>query len=210
MKTHSQSLLLSMVAATTGVGMLPVVFCPAVSQEQTVDTRPMGVRLIEGYKTWTKFNAEPVRMEPLPAWLCAAPMPNSSQQMSPHLQKYITVYVNDTGKAAMAQEKEPHFPVGSVIVKEKLSKPDSKSPELMTVMVKKEKGYNPGSGDWDYLVLDGTGKKVTAQGKLEKCQSCHQDAASNDYVFRGYYLSKQRRSVLRKVMEGLKGLNGGE
>lgn len=39
----------------------------------------------------------------------------------------------------MLYRKKPNFPQGSLIVKEKLTKPDSKSPELLTIMHKREK-----------------------------------------------------------------------
>lgn len=57
----------------------------------------------------------------------------------------------------MTTQKNPQFPVGTVIVKEKYFSPDSKSPELMTVMAKHAQGYNPGCNDWEFLVFDGTG-----------------------------------------------------
>jgi len=86
----------------------------------------------------------------------------------------------------MMEEKSPHFPQGSVIVKEKLTTPDSSTPELLTVMVKRERGYNPESGDWEYMVVDGKGQSVTERGKLESCQSCHLMEKDTDYVSRKY------------------------
>lgn len=86
----------------------------------------------------------------------------------------------------MLERKAPSFPAGSVIVKEKLPSRDSDTPELLTVMIKKGKGFNPASGDWEYMVVDGSGSKVLAQGKLENCQSCHTAKPATDYVFRTY------------------------
>jgi hypothetical protein len=115
------------------------------------------------------------------------------------MRKYVTVYVNDLGKKAMVAEKTPIFPVGSVIVKEKLTKPESKSPELMTVMVKREKDFNPDCGDWEFLVFNGDGKQVTARGKIESCANCHRTrpAIGADYVFRNYYLPEDKRLALK-------------
>jgi hypothetical protein len=119
--------------------------------------------------------------------------------MSPHMKKFVTVYVNDLGRQAMTAQKSPAFPVGSVIVKEKLTQPDSKSPELMTVMVKREKDFNPACGDWEFMVFGGDGKKVTNRGKIESCGSCHQTrpALASDYVFRDYYLPEDKRIALK-------------
>ena len=70
----------------------------------------------------------------------------------------------------MMEQAKPSFPEGSVIVKEKLPDKSSQTPELLTVMIKRGKGFNNESGDWEYMVVDGSGTKVEAQGKLENCQ----------------------------------------
>jgi hypothetical protein len=73
-----------------------------------------------------------------------------------------------------------------MIVKEKLGSPDSKEPEVLTAMIKREPGYNPGSGDWEYLVLDGAASKIVEQGKLTRCSSCHTSYEHSDFVTRTY------------------------
>ena len=158
--------------------------------------------LISGYRQWAKVNPHPLEMFKTVAELCAAPTLRNRadsakpQADNPHFRKFITVYVNPTGRAAMLKQKTPHFPVGSVIVKEKLAEETSKDPELLTVMVKREAGYNPASGDWEYLVMDGKGEKVTAQGKLESCNACHTGVKDNDYIFRSY-LPRDAKAKLR-------------
>lgn len=75
------------------------------------------------------------------------------------------------------------FPVGTVLTKEKFDNPQGKgAPELLTVMVKREKGYNPACFDWEFLVVEGTGKKVLERGKLERCQGCHLKETRTDGV----------------------------
>ena len=105
---------------------------------------------------------------------------------NPHRDKFITVYVNDAGKHAMLQEKSPRFPQGSIIVKEKLTDRDSTAPELLTAMIKREPGYDPDNGDWEYMALDGAGEEVQARGRLESCQACHMMSKHTDYVSRNY------------------------
>ena len=78
------------------------------------------------------------------------------------------------------------FPEGSIIVKEKLSHPSSKTPELLTAMIKREKGYNPESNDWEYLVLDGEGSKIVERGKLRTCYGCHSVYGHSDFITRTY------------------------
>jgi hypothetical protein len=145
------------------------------------------IKEIAGYRNWTRVNAEPQLMPDQVSVLCAAPFPIKADGASnPHRHKYIIVYVNDTGRRAMLEQKNPAFPEGSVIVKEKLSEKSSQTPELLTVMIKRAKGFNPTSDDWEYMVVDGTGMKIQAQGKLENCQSCHSAKPDTDYVFRTY------------------------
>jgi hypothetical protein len=148
------------------------------------DVRTAQVKEIAGYRSWTKVNTVPQLMPDRTAQLCADV--RAIQRKSPHDNKYLTVYVNELGRRAMLEQVAPSFPEGSVIVKEKLAAKDSDQPELMTVMIKRAKGFNPANGDWEYMVVDGTGTTVQAQGNLENCQSCHSGRPGTDYVFRTY------------------------
>lgn len=139
-------------------------------------------KLIAGYKQWTRVNPFPMKISVRASLDCAI----ASPPPGPHGEKYITVYVNEIGRPAMMEEKKPNFPQGSVIVKEKLTTPESTTPELLTVMLKRERGYNPESGDWEYMVFDGTGASVQERGKLENCQSCHTLLKETDYISRKY------------------------
>jgi len=104
-----------------------------------------GGELVEGYKQWTRVNPVPAVFHSKIAILCAEPTARQTkmEEGNPHRNKFITVYVNDIGRHAMMEEKVPRFPQGSVIVKEKLPSKDSSAPELLTVMIKREPGYNP-------------------------------------------------------------------
>jgi hypothetical protein len=53
-------------------------------------------------------------------------------------------------------------------------------------MIKREKGFNPVSGDWEYMVTDGAGAQVQARGRLESCQACHLMNRSTDFINRSY------------------------
>lgn len=86
----------------------------------------------------------------------------------------------------MTTKQRPKFPIGSMIVKEKLGSPDSTTPEVLTAMIKREPGYNPDSGDWEYLVLDGAASKIVEQGKLTRCSGCHRPYQHSDFITRTY------------------------
>jgi hypothetical protein len=169
-------------------------FTSFLDAEQTAKSSPLendarsGSGIVEGYKTWTRVNPVPAVLPSRVARMCFTPTAEQikREEDNPHNDKFITVYVNDIGRHAMTEMKVSRFPKGSVIVKEKLAAKDSSSPELLTVMIKREAGYNPENGDWEYMGLDGSAKTVQARGKLEKCQACHRTVSHNDYVFREY------------------------
>lgn len=140
---------------------------------------------IASYKTWTKVNDKPQIMWSEVAALCRAP---TDREMinDIHNNKYINVYVNSIGKDEMMTKKFPVFPTGTIIVKEKLSTPDSRTPELLTVMLKREKNFNSENGDWEYMTANGAATEITARGKLTSCQSCHAADKPTDYVSRKY------------------------
>ncbi|HEX5703652.1 MAG TPA: cytochrome P460 family protein [Pyrinomonadaceae bacterium] len=160
---------------------------------------PDAVKAIAGYRSWTKVNPKPEVMNAQTAGLCGISLSPSGANIfggtNPHHRKYITVYVNESGRKAMMEQASPKFPQGSVIVKEKLSEPSSEAPELLTVMIKREKGFNPKSGDWEYAVFDGTGTKLESRGKLSNCQSCHVTFPHSDYVFRTYLTDDVRNKL---------------
>lgn len=145
--------------------------------------------IVAGYLRWKRVNPEPVRMQPAAAVQCAAPFPQ--QLPSPHLSKYITVFVNPSGEKAMFHQKTPSFPDGTVLVKRKLASRDSKSAELLTVMLKR-------GGEWDYRVYDGAGKSVVA-ADTDRCRSCHEQSPAKecDHVYRDLYLPDSRKAALR-------------
>jgi len=105
---------------------------------------------------------------------------------SPHADKFVSVFVNSIGKNPMMSRTWPKFRVGSMIVKEKLGKLDFSKPEILTAMIKREAGYNPESGDWEYLVLDGAASVILERGKLERCATCHTMYKTTDYITRTY------------------------
>jgi hypothetical protein len=107
-----------------------------------------------------------------------------------HEDVFGSVYVNPAGHPLFISARPTEFPEGSVIVREKISGKDSQAPELLTVMVKRAKGFNPGGNDWEYMVLNSAGTSVRSRGKLDSCHACHSRQRETDFTFRTY-LPKQ-------------------
>jgi hypothetical protein len=171
--------------SVSGLMLIALAYCyPGFIHSNSVSM----VKDIDGYQAWQRVNARPIRIADKTAMLCRAILPADN---SPHRDKYINVFVNDIGREAMLFSKSPKFSRGTVIVKEKLTTPDSEKPELLTVMIKRDKGFDAKYGDWEYLVISGTGTAIEAKGKLENCQSCHIAKRDTDYIFRNNYISDE-------------------
>lgn len=149
------------------------------------------IEKIAGYKTWNLVNPKPVVMDKTVAVMCA---PANVSPPSPHADKYISVYVNDIGKHAMLDERIPKFPVGTIIVKEKLEKEDSKIPELLTVMIKREEGFNKENGSWEFLVFNGTATQIEKSNEAS-CMRCHIGYEAQDYVVRNYLTDEAKKKL---------------
>ena len=156
----------------------------AVVSRSAPDGGKGDLALLAKYREWTLVNPEPQLMEPLPAMSCAI-IPGRGEP-SPHLHKYVSVFVNSVGREQMMTKRTPKYPVGSMIVKEKWDSKDSARPEMLTGMIKRQKGYYPEGGDWEYFVLDGPASKIVEQGKLERCSVCHRPYQNYDFITRTY------------------------
>jgi len=165
---------------------------PAVSTG-TTDTKGE-LAMFASYREWHKANPKPQRMDDVVAWMCRNLTPEEATKFRKDLEgthkvaqewKTFTVFVNELGKDRLLGVTKGEFPVGSVLVKEKHTGDDATTSELLTVMVKREKGYAPEVGDWEFLVLDGFAKAVQ-RGDNKNCVSCHTSVSDNDFVYADY------------------------
>ncbi len=99
---------------------------------------------------------------------------------------YGVVYVNELARHALLEQKKPQFPVGSIIVREKLLQQDDAKPQLLVVMVKRERGFNRKANDWEFLMIDGSVSQITQRETTGSCRDCHKKQKDSDYVFRSY------------------------
>jgi hypothetical protein len=94
---------------------------------------------------------------------------------------YGIVYANDLAREGWAAGSK--FPVGSILVREKLSKPDDAVPQLVAVMVKRAPGFNTAGGDWEFLTVNGGLTKVTGRQRKGNCLDCHASQSDKDFVY---------------------------
>lgn len=170
----------------------------AGASEARVDVKSTGVEdelaNFAEYREWHKANPELARMSDVVAWMCRNLTPEEAAKMRKELEgthkvaqqwKTFTVFVNDLGKDRLLGVTKGEFPVGSILVKEKHDQDDTSTSELLTVMVKREKGFAPKVGDWEFLVLDGFAKAIQ-KGDSKTCVSCHTSVSENDFVYADY------------------------
>ncbi len=103
---------------------------------------------------------------------------------------YVEILMNKKAVAAYREVKS-FFPVGSKLYKPLYSDFEGKKFARLVIMVKMEEGYDPDNGDWWYGVYDESGTKMTYQGRIPECISCHAMAKETDYLF--------SRSVMKKL-----------
>jgi hypothetical protein len=99
------------------------------------------------------------------------------------------VYATDSARASLATANGD-FQVGARFVEAHFEKPSSlmptppsaeQAPGPLFMMQKMPKGFDADHGDWKFVALSSTGELV-AQGKIESCVGCHDDAM-HDHVF---------------------------
>jgi hypothetical protein len=134
------------------------------------------------YKSLELLTPAPIPVSPDIAIRCTTPsaaaLAADERRAGPHSNAYVNLYVNAIAKQAIADEAA-RFPVGAVIVKEKLQ--NGTAVAVIGGMVKRPQGFDPANGDWEYFYAALTGG--FASGRLESCISCHSQPAARDHVF---------------------------
>lgn len=130
----------------------------------------------------TSRSATRIALEGSVIWGVPAPRPKQKPGAD-HAYTYGVVYANDAAARVMLAPAPWKFPVGSVIVREKLLSLDQTKPELLAVMVKRAAGFNPAGGDWEFLIIDGAQTRVRERQKKGSCLECHASQRDRDFVF---------------------------
>ena len=133
---------------------------------------------------WPALTPQPVTLDGgLFAFCIELP---EQKRLGPHFVPRVRYLVNPAGEAAVRDGRLP-VPVGTTVVKVKAWPEEFGHSEWFAAMVKREAGYDPDNGDWEYLTArQETGRWTTERGRLTECASCHRQAARTDFLFRGY------------------------
>ena len=134
----------------------------------------------------SRITASPVPMNPRVAMMCMGPEGLAHQD--PHAAYSANVYVSAT-QADSFRHRINVFPAGTIIVKEKLRGLDGgPSAELFTGMLKREPGYHPAGGDWEWFVVAGPAglRQVVARGQPTSCLDCHEKHRATGFITSRY------------------------
>lgn len=135
--------------------------------------------------------------------------PSTTSEQNGHLalsgnsDPYIHVLVSSEGVASFKANKYP-YPEGTIILKQKFANSETKTPDFYTGMLKREKGYNPKAGDWEFFTLTGNAKAITARGRIDSCMDCHGQHPKSDFVMKSSYewaLSGREKPVVPPTEE---------
>jgi hypothetical protein len=135
------------------------------------------------YKSFDRLTAEPVEVS---AWLSAACAPDVGgsrrehevERAGPHAEALAQLYSHGVDASIFASP-ERQFPVGTIVVKEKLA--SDLTATGVGGMQKMEPGYDPEGADWLYFYSSPSSGFTS--GRLDTCRSCHLRARESDFVY---------------------------
>ena len=147
-------------------------------------------RIAASYGSLRSMTSEPVLVDADLARLCTvatqAALDAARERSGPHALSAVRIYMSDAAAKEFV-EINPRYPVGSVIVKEKVrwgaADDAGGNPPRNGVggMIKRAPGYDPAHGDWEYFYFEEAAK--IERGRIESCIRCHRRAADTDHVF---------------------------
>lgn len=157
---------------------------------------PEEVPEISGYQNWEVVN--PFGLSGLHWNQVVRIFMNSNLQVyRNNHQQFLNTYMSDSffNDEAGTTEKEgstfQEYPPGTILVKENYMLGEAGGrgePSTLTVMIKRKPGFDPGSGDWEFIQSAAEGKVLLRGGARKRavnaaCVQCHAHMQERDYIF---------------------------
>ncbi len=171
-----------------------LILSSALAEETNAPTDESLIQFVQQRTNAVRITQNPYQMETWVMMRCVGPSPEEIRVAQkektlgisdPHIKKFVHVYVSQNGETAM-RTNSGVFPQGTIVLKEKFSDAAGRRTELFTGMLKRESGYNPECGDWEFFTLPGDASKISQRGKLQSCMDCHVEYKSSDFVTKSY------------------------
>jgi hypothetical protein len=141
------------------------------------------------FAAWPKVAEEPVHVGPALWADCAGRPPREARkrdaEVEPHGPHIGAIVVRVSPEAIEAFRAGDTLPIGASVVKEKYEDGRETMGEY-AVMVKREAGYDPPGGDWEYAYVTLAPERRVIRGRLTECAGCHASAKQTDHLFRSY------------------------
>ncbi|MEY4485113.1 MAG: hypothetical protein RL693_2565 [Verrucomicrobiota bacterium] len=122
--------------------------------------------------------------------------PDDPDKYGPHVDGVIRIYMNDSAQNTFLTTSK-NYPVGSVIIKEKIWGHTKTGEPDLGGMIKRKHSEKPSVDDWEFFYKE-AGKKPSS-ARMESCKDCHANAASKDFVF-GNWLELSLKKVEKAVI----------
>ncbi len=90
-----------------------------------------------------------------------------------HDVRYVTIFADPTSLSSY-KNHDKLFPAGSIILKVEYQDDKCASAFRGYTVMRREKGYSPGNGDWHWQKTDAA-SKVLEDGLPYRCVGCHRD-----------------------------------
>ena len=150
---------------------------PAPTETYSERQRAELTKYASVYKAWHKMTDRAYSVPPQEARFCEPQLQRIPR--GPHEDNKILVYMNDLAKNSY--ESDTGYPVGSIIVKEKLSQSDSEAEAGVNGMLVDLGGMLKKAEGWQYFYIE-KGRLVEL-ANLSNCAKCHKRAEKFDFVF---------------------------
>lgn len=156
--------------------------------------------VVATYQTLQRMTQDPHPVDAYTSMLCRGltqeDIERTDQASGPHARAFVHIYANALAAKALTGSVSV-YPVGAVIIKEKLadfSPPEATKPtNSLGGMRKREAGYDPENGDWEYFYQAAGG--ILESGKMANCTQCHSQKKPQDYVFKNWLAQPQALST---------------
>lgn len=171
------------------------------------ESSPAAIELPEApaFANWPTASEGRYMVGPVRSMICRSDPPEKEAQDAserkdngPHAAHSIVVRVNPDAIDTFRAGKP--LPAGTVVVKEKyahvlnifgddeqIAKEEAEQ-ELneYALMIKREPGYFPEGGDWEYAYITLGPERKVSRGRLAECADCHGSGNTREHLFRSY------------------------
>jgi hypothetical protein len=159
-------------------------------------SQPTVSQIAAGYAKYEKITPEPVYVNPILAMLCRGASKQEVEKErikhGPHANTAVVIHMNALAANAF-KTGLTSYPAGSVVVKQKTilghvgddGKFVRPAENGVGGMIKRQAGYDPAHGDWEYFYFEDVAK--IESGRIASCVQCHDTAKATDHVFGSWH-----------------------